>query len=150
MKLQDVSLVKIVHSDETETVLRAAIQQLNIAGRRVVQLTPTKEGWLLLHENTAPDAPPTKAGPPAIRAVPDVLTLTPGETRPLLILFDNMPPMELDYTTISPGGGSVSPTGLYTAPQASGIYEVKVACHAHPQIETRVYISVNPHKPKVL
>ena len=147
MKLQDIEHVKAASSQDTELVLRGAVQRLNIAGRRVLNISPAgKDGYFILHEDASPPLPPSQSAPPAIRATPDVLTLTPGESRQLLVLFDNMPPAPLSYRVLTPGGGSVDSIGLYTAPQENGVYELQIACKENPDVETRVFVAVNPVK----
>ena len=145
--MQDVTILNIDQSLSAESALKNAIRQLNAQGRRVLSIAYANFEYVILHEPDERKVGDTAQEKPAdvqasIRANPDILTLSPGESRPVLVLFEHMPPCKLQYRTLNPEGGTIDAEGVYTAPQYSGVFEIEVWCTDAPEIKTNVFAAV--------
>lgn len=58
------------------------------------------------------------------------------------VRFHNMGKCSVAYEVSGQDGGSVSPDGVYTAPNKEGVYEIKIYCAEQPQICTYAYAVV--------
>ncbi|MDL2253087.1 hypothetical protein LJC49_03335 [Ruminococcaceae bacterium OttesenSCG-928-I18] len=142
--MQEITVLSIASGRSQETELKAALSRLNKKGRRVLSIAYANYEFILLHEPlpSAPMEETTPAEHAAIRARPDILTLSPGETAQVLVLFEHITPCELRYKVLDEGGGTINEEGVYTAPPHSGVFEISVECPSHPQLGTKVYAAV--------
>lgn len=69
--------------------------------------------------------------------------LKPYETFQVEVKFNNMEEVPLVYELPANNSGSITPEGLYTAPNREGSFEIRVSCSDYPQIFAYVYVSVD-------
>lgn len=74
------------------------------------------------------------------------ITLAPGETCFFPVKFVNMESCHLCYELMEERSGEISDTGVYTAPQKSGVYEIRIYCEQNPFICTYAYAVVKKDK----
>ena len=77
---------------------------------------------------------------------PDTLTTAPRGIVQIVPRFVNMPEQACRFEVLDAAGGRIDNNGIYTAPTAEGVYEVKVSCISEPSIFAHAYIivSMNP------
>jgi len=77
---------------------------------------------------------------------PDTLTTTPKGIVQIVPRFVNMPEQACRFEILDAAGGKIDSNGIYTAPTAEGVYEVRVSCISEPDIFAHAYIivSANP------
>lgn len=68
--------------------------------------------------------------------------LKANETFQVEVQFNSMEEYPLVYELPANNSGTISPEGLYTAPERAGSYEIRVLCRDYPQIFAYVYVSV--------
>ena len=73
---------------------------------------------------------------------PDTLTTTPRGIVQIVPRFVNMPEQACRFEVLDAAGGRIDNNGIYTAPTAEGVYEVKVSCISEPNIFAHAYIIV--------
>lgn len=64
------------------------------------------------------------------------LIMKPRESTYLHVRFTDMEPCAVTYGVNEYGGGEVTENGIYTAPDAEGVYEINVYCTQKPVIST--------------
>lgn len=69
--------------------------------------------------------------------------LKPFEKYQINVQFNNMDVCPLNYEVTSVNGGTISIDGIYTAPNKSGSFEIRITCIDYPQIGTFSYVSVS-------
>lgn len=72
----------------------------------------------------------------------NTLVVQPNEMLCIEVGFNNMPATTLKYEIIDKDGGTIDASGMYSAPNKEGVYEVKVSCVNAPEIYTYAYIIV--------
>lgn len=77
---------------------------------------------------------------------PDTITTTPKGIVQIQPKFVNMPAEACSYEVLDQAGGKIDNNGIYTAPTAEGVYEVKVSCISTPEIFAHAYIIVSAEK----
>lgn len=77
---------------------------------------------------------------------PDTITTTPKGIVQIQPKFVNMPYEACSYEVLDQAGGKIDNNGIYTAPTAEGVYEVKVSCISTPEIYAHAYIIVSAQK----
>ena len=77
---------------------------------------------------------------------PDTITTTPKGIVQIQPKFVNMPQEACSYEVLDQAGGKIDNNGIYTAPTAEGVYEVKVSCISAPEIFAHAYIIVSAEK----
>lgn len=77
---------------------------------------------------------------------PDTFTTTPKGIVQIEPKFVNMPAEACNYEVLDQAGGKVDNNGIYTAPTAEGVYEVKVSSIRTPEIFAHAYIIVATEK----
>lgn len=77
---------------------------------------------------------------------PDTITTTPKGIVQIQPKFINMPSEACSYEVLDQAGGKIDNNGIYTAPTAEGVYEVKVSCISTPEIFAHAYIIVSAEK----
>ena len=77
---------------------------------------------------------------------PDTITTTPKGIVQIQPKFVNMPSEACSYEVLDQAGGKIDNNGIYTAPTAEGVYEVKVSCISAPEIFAHAYIIVSAEK----
>ena len=77
---------------------------------------------------------------------PDTLTTAPRGIVQIVPRFVNIPEQACRYEVLDAAGGRIDNNGIYTAPTAEGVYEVKVSLISDPGIFAHAYIivSANP------
>ena len=70
------------------------------------------------------------------------LIMKPGESIYLKVRFTDMDTCPVTYAVNEYGGGEVTETGIYTAPEAEGVYEINVYCTENPIISTYCFAVV--------
>lgn len=79
---------------------------------------------------------------------PDTITVAPKGILQITPQFVNMPQEACSYEVLEQAGGKIDNNGIYTAPTAEGVYEVKVSCISKPEIFAHAYIIVTAEKKK--
>lgn len=79
---------------------------------------------------------------------PDTITTTPRGIVQIQPQFVNMSEEACRYEVLDQAGGKIDNNGIYTAPTAEGVYEVKVSCISAPEIFAHAYIIVSAEKKK--
>lgn len=74
---------------------------------------------------------------------PDTFTTAPRGVVQIIPRFVNMPEQACSYEVLDAAGGKIDNNGIYTAPSAEGVYEVKVSCISAPEIFAHAYIIVS-------
>ena len=74
---------------------------------------------------------------------PDTFTTGPRGVIQIVPRFVNMPEQACSYEVLDAAGGKIDNNGIYTAPSAEGVYEVKVSCISAPEIFAHAYIIVS-------
>ncbi|MBQ7840673.1 MAG: hypothetical protein IJ390_09370, partial [Lachnospiraceae bacterium] len=74
---------------------------------------------------------------------PDTLTTTPRGIVQITPKFVNMPEQACNFEVLDVAGGRIDNNGIYTAPAAEGVYEVRVSCISEPEIFAHAYIIVS-------
>lgn len=74
---------------------------------------------------------------------PDTFTTAPRGVIQIVPRFVNMPEQACSYEVLDAAGGKIDNNGIYTAPSAEGVYEVKVSCISAPEIFAHAYIIVS-------
>lgn len=74
---------------------------------------------------------------------PDTLTTTPRGMVQIVPRFVNIPEQACRYEVLDAAGGRIDNNGIYTAPTAEGVYEIKVSCISDPGIFAHAYIIVS-------
>lgn len=77
---------------------------------------------------------------------PDTITTTPKGIVQIQPKFVNMAQEACSYEILDQAGGKIDNNGIYTAPTAEGVYEVKVSCISAPEIFAHAYIIVSAEK----
>lgn len=77
---------------------------------------------------------------------PDTITTTPRGIVQIQPKFVNMPYEACSYEVLDQAGGKIDNNGIYTAPTAEGVYEVKVSSISTPEIFAHAYIIVSAEK----
>ncbi|MGN0402437.1 MAG: hypothetical protein ACI4HQ_09295 [Acetatifactor sp.] len=77
---------------------------------------------------------------------PDTITTTPKGIVQIQPKFVNMAQEACSYEVLDQAGGKIDNNGIYTAPTAEGVYEVKVSCISAPEIFAHAYIIVSAEK----
>ena len=77
---------------------------------------------------------------------PDTITTTPKGIVQIQPKFVDMPSQACSYEVLDQAGGKIDNNGIYTAPTAEGVYEVKVSCISTPEIFAHAYIIVSAEK----
>lgn len=77
---------------------------------------------------------------------PDTITTTPKGIVQIQPQFVNMPAEACSYEVLDQAGGKIDNNGIYTAPTAEGVYEVKVSCLSAPEIFAHAYIIVSAER----
>lgn len=77
---------------------------------------------------------------------PDTITTTPKGIVQIQPKFVNMPSEACSYEVLDQAGGKIDNNGIYTAPTAEGVYEVKVSSISTPEIFAHAYIIVSAEK----
>lgn len=70
------------------------------------------------------------------------INLKPGETCYIPVKFVNMENCHLCYELMEERSGEIKDTGVYTAPQKPGVYEIRIYCENNPFICTYAYAVV--------
>lgn len=88
----------------------------------------------------------TKENQGMLVIAPDTLTTAPRGIVQIVPRFVNIPEQACRYEVLDAAGGRIDNNGIYTAPTAEGVYEVKVSCIGDPGIFAHAYIivSANP------
>ena len=63
------------------------------------------------------------------------------ESHYLEAVCTNMDDKTVEWS-VQPHGGSISPNGMYTAPNIPGVYEVVVQSTAYPQVRASIFVVV--------
>lgn len=79
---------------------------------------------------------------------PDTITTTPKGIVQIQPQFVNMAEEACSYEVLDQAGGSIDNNGIYTAPTAEGVYEIRVSCIRTPEIFAYAYIIVSAEKKK--
>ncbi len=79
---------------------------------------------------------------PSLTIRPDKLELHIRESRYLETVVKNIPGATILWEVKSPGGGSISRDGMYTAPNQAGVYEIQAWCQELPSIKASLYVIV--------
>lgn len=72
---------------------------------------------------------------------PGILELAVRESHYLEAVCTNMDDKTVEWS-VQPHGGSISPNGMYTAPNIPGVYEVVVQSTAYPQVRASIFVVV--------
>lgn len=97
-------------------------------------------------EDTGKDISKMKEKQGMIIISPDTITTTPKGIVQIQPRFVNMPSEACSYEVLDQAGGKIDNNGIYTAPTAEGVYEVKVSCISAPEIFAYAYIIVSAEK----
>lgn len=82
------------------------------------------------------------AGNSYITTEKTTINLAPGETCYIPVKFVNMESCHLCYELMEERSGEISDAGVYTAPQKSGVYEIRIYCENNPFMCTYAYAVV--------
>ena len=68
--------------------------------------------------------------------------LKPLQTHTFTIQFNEMEPCPLVFKLSNYDSGTITQEGLYTAPNRSGTFEIRIFCADNPDINTYAYVDV--------
>ena len=77
---------------------------------------------------------------------PDTITTQPKGIVQIQPKFVNMEAEACSYEVLDQAGGKIDNNGIYTAPTAEGVYEIKVSSISSPEIFAHAYIIVSVEK----
>ncbi len=77
-----------------------------------------------------------------IRVLPDKPEMRCMQSRYFRAETENLHGATVLWEVCTPGGGTVTPDGQYTAPDTEGIYEVRAFCQEDPKIRSSVFVIV--------
>ena len=86
-------------------------------------------------------ANPTAYEPMAIEIQPRMAELTVDD--PLPLTFKGRGYEKVEWSVVEPGGGSIGPDGVYTAPSHEGVYHVQARAVENPDAKDRVELHVH-------
>lgn len=78
----------------------------------------------------------------SITAKATSIRLKPQETATIEVLFNQMEPCPLQFELNDWDSGSITPEGLYTAPNREGSFEIRILCATNHDINTYTYVNV--------
>ena len=110
------------------------IRLLSSTGRESVRIR-----WVV---ERAPEETGGDDKAPHIRIIPDKPELKVMQSRYFRAETENLEGMTLLWEVLTPGGGTISRDGRYTAPDTEGIYEVAAFCQEMPAIRNSVFVIV--------
>lgn len=92
---------------------------------------------------------PEEAGPPAGQSVqvdvqPPAAQVAPGGTVSFSATVTGTADTVVVWDVVQAGGGTVTANGLYTAPGATGTFQVRARSRANPSAEARATVTVTP------
>ena len=77
-----------------------------------------------------------------IRVLPDKPELRCMQSRYFRTETENLNAATILWEVCTPGGGTITRDGMYTAPDTEGIYEVRAFCQEDPRIRSSVFVIV--------
>jgi hypothetical protein len=80
----------------------------------------------------------------AVQVTPDSTEVLPGGTVQLNAVVTGSADTSVTWTVVEGGGGTISASGLYTAPSTVGSYHVRVASNADPTASATATVTVTP------
>ena len=69
-------------------------------------------------------------------------TMKPGESNTFSVRFNGLEPCTLRYELTDYDSGTITPEGVYTAPNREGSFEIRIQCVDYPDISTYSYVDV--------
>ena len=77
---------------------------------------------------------------------PDTVVVPPKGTAHITPVFVNMPTEPCRYSLVDARGGSIDNNGVYTAPAAEGVYEIRIEAISDPTVFTHAFAVVTQKK----
>ena len=142
-------------AEEKQMQIACAVKVLPERGTFIVAVRPKNKmvrtslrvRWYACRaEDTGKNISKLKEKQGMIMISPDTITTTPKGIVQIRPKFVNMPSEACNYEVIDQAGGKIDNNGIYTAPTAEGVYEVKVSCISAPEIFAHAYIIVSAEK----
>ncbi len=90
---------------------------------------------------------PAAPAAPAIALAPPGASLWTGGTQAFQATVTGVSPATVAWSVVEPGGGAISPSGLYTAPAAAGTYHVKAVSTADATLSAQAPVAVSVQPP---
>lgn len=78
----------------------------------------------------------------SISAKTQTSKLRPSKKHTFNVVFNGMAPCKLRYELTDYNSGSITPDGIYTAPDREGSFEIRIICADYPDINTYAYVDV--------
>lgn len=153
--LGDVSLFSGGEAEEEYLQVSCGVKVLPERGTFIVAVKPKNKiyrnsiriRWYACRtEDTDKDISKMKAKKGMLVLSPDTITTTPKGVVQIQPQFVNMPAEPCSYEVLDITGGKIDHNGIYTAPTAEGVYEIKVSCISAPEIFAHAYIIVSAQK----
>lgn len=107
-------------------------------------LEPTGQQSVRIHWTAIPDKGKDSGalGEQKLSIRPDKLEMKLRESYYLEAVTENLSGVTVLWEVKSPGGGTVSRDGMYTAPNHPGVYEIQAWCQEMPQLRASLYVIV--------
>lgn len=107
-------------------------------------LEPTGQQSVRVHWTALPDKGKDAGalGEQKLSIRPDKLEIKLRDSYYLEAVTENLSGATVLWEVKSPGGGTVSRDGMYTAPNHPGVYEVQAWCQEMPQLRASLYVIV--------
>ncbi|MGN0330847.1 MAG: hypothetical protein ACI4D5_06340 [Kineothrix sp.] len=153
--LGDASLFASNETEEEQLQISCGVKILPERGTFIVAVKPRNRvyrssirvRWYACRtEDTDKNISRMKSKQGMIILSPDTITTTPKGIVQIQPQFVNMPAEACSYEVLDLAGGRIDNNGIYTAPTAEGVYEVKVSCISSPEIFAHAYIIVSSEK----
>lgn len=150
--LGDADLFGTDEAEVKQLQMQCAIKILPERGTFIVALRPKnkvvrtgiKVRWYACKaEDTSKNIEKLKNKQGIIMISPDTITTTPRGVVHIKPNFINMEEEACIYEVLEQAGGTIDNNGVYTAPTAEGVYEIKVSCISNPGIFAHAYIVVS-------
>jgi len=112
---------------------------MKILGKLLSLLAPALLAFILgCHGSEQKRLPPA----PAFTVLPSSAVLLPGQTLQFRALKDASPDPEVTWSIRESGGGTISTSGLYTAPAQGGPFHIKATLKADPQSTVEAVVTL--------